>query len=463
MNGTLGWMASRVFWCGLTLAAGCQPSAVPRDAKQAPLMAQKETADPETRLALLRTDDGKPVDALLRSLQERAQRHPDKLDTWVLLGHAWVRKARETAEPGYYRNAEACATVALRLEPQSALAVNLRGLVLLNDHRFREALQLAQSILQRRDFDPQALGTVSDALLELGRIDGAEEAAQQMMALKPNLPSYARASYLHFLRGHSTAAKQAIRLAIDASPASRADPEPRSWALTQAANLFWQEGDYAGADAGYEMALRQSPDYPAALVGRGQVAMAQGRYADAAGHFEGAYKRNPLAETAWLLGDARTLAGDAGGAAEAYSALLRQGRRTDPRTVALYLARQNRDLPEALELIEAERKGRGDVYTQDIYAFVLFRLGRHAEARAVSDAVLQVGVKDARILYHAAEVHAASMDLPGAKALVEDALHRNPHFEVQGAQAARALLARLSAGAAAAPTAARADTSLAAR
>jgi cytochrome c-type biogenesis protein CcmH/NrfG len=137
-------------------------------------MAQKETADPETRLALLRTDDGKPVDALLRSLQERAQRHPDKLDTWVLLGHAWVRKARETAEPGYYRNAEACATVALRLEPQSALAVNLRGLVLLNDHRFREALQLAQSILQRRDFDPQALGTVSDALLELGRIDGAE-------------------------------------------------------------------------------------------------------------------------------------------------------------------------------------------------------------------------------------------------------------------------------------------------
>lgn len=447
-----GWVLTTLL-CG----TGCQKDAAPGGGAAAAKAALPAVAvggaadDREVRLALLRSSEGRPVDTLITTLQDRATRFPQKIDGWILLGHAWIRKARETVEPGYYRNAEACAAVALRLEPGNTLALNLRGLVLLNDHQFQDALQLAQSILRRNDFDPLALGTLSDALLELGRVEAAEEAVGHMMALKPNMPSYARASYLQFLRGQSVAAKQAIRLAIDASPASRTDPEPRAWAITQAAQLFWHEGDYEGADAGYLLALKGHPDFPAALVGRGLVAMAQGRYRDAAGHFDVAQRRNPLPETAWLLGDARTLAGDLQGANEAYDQLLRQGRRTDPRTVALYLARSGRDLPEALALIEGERKGRNDLYTQDIYAYVLHRLGRQAEARTAIDAVLGVGIKDARILYHAAEIHAASGDAAGARTLVEDALRRNPRFDVGGAKGAQALLARLGGRAQATP------------
>ena len=45
-----------------------------------------------------------------------------KVDAWVVLGQAWVRKARETADPVYYLNADACATEALKLDPDSEQA-----------------------------------------------------------------------------------------------------------------------------------------------------------------------------------------------------------------------------------------------------------------------------------------------------------------------------------------------------
>jgi tetratricopeptide (TPR) repeat protein len=219
--------------------------------------------------------------------------------------------------------------------------------------------------------------------------------------------------------------------------------------------LFFLDGDYAGADAGFEMALRGFADYPPALVGRAQVALAEERYRDAIPLLEAAYRKSPLAETAWLLGDARRKAGDLEGAAAAYQELVHKGRRTDRRTVALYLATENRDLDEAAALIERERRGRNDLYTQDVYALVLLRKGRGAEARAVIDAVLQVGVRDPRILHHAALIHAATDDKQGARRLVEDALRTSPRFDVSGAESARALLASLGGSVAPTPLAAR--------
>lgn len=376
-----------------------------------------------------------PLDKDLVALQDKARRFPTKIESWVLLGQLWVRRAREAAEPGYYRNADACADMALRLQAGSPLALNLRALVLMNDHRFADAQKVAEQILRRNDFDPMAWGTLSDALMEGGQIAAAEEAAQHMMALKPNLPSYARASYLHFLRGRSAEAKEAIRLAIDAAQGRSGDIEPRAWAIVQAAYLFWHDGDYEGADAGFELALKTLPQYPPALVGRAQVALSQGRAAEAVSLLARAYDLSPLAETLMLLGDARRLAGDAGGAATAYAQLEKQGRRSDPRTLAYYFARRGEHLDVAKELIEEERRGRADPYTLDVQAWVLFRIGQGAEARRIIDGpgVLGLGLRDARVLYHAAAIHAATGDRGGAQRLAAEAVKRSPRFDIEDA------------------------------
>src|SRR5262249_37333891 len=154
--------------------------------------------------------------------------------------------------------------------------------------------------------------------------------------LKPNLPSYSRAAHLRWLAGDTAIAKKIVRQAIDAR--DHRDPEPGAWVLAQAAYMFFNEGDYDGADKGFDMALEAGSDYQPALVGRGRVALAKGDAKRAVELFERAHKQSPLVETAWLLGDARKLAGDDKGAEEAYALVVKEGRRSDGRTLAAFYA-----------------------------------------------------------------------------------------------------------------------------
>jgi tetratricopeptide (TPR) repeat protein len=84
------------------------------------------------------------------------------------------------------------------MQPEFTPALRLRGLVLLNDHEFAKARDLAKQMLERDADDALSWGTKSDAELELGDTAAAIESAQRMMDLKPNLPSYGRAAHLRW-------------------------------------------------------------------------------------------------------------------------------------------------------------------------------------------------------------------------------------------------------------------------
>lgn len=432
----------------LMLAAGCSKKS---DAPSAPLADSSSTspaaaapaapkADPKTLALAKPTGSGTAnVDQVILAAQRAVEQNPQKIDWWIVLGRAWVRKARESSDPGFHLNASACADVVLELDPQNRLARGLRGLVLLNDHRFEEARALAEELLAKDKEDIAAYGILSDALLELGRYDEATRAAQAMLDLKPNLPSYSRASYLEWIHGDVKSARESVRLAID-SGRDRRDPEPEAWTLVQAATMFWHLGDVDGADAGFDKALEWMSAYPPALVGKGRVALARGDAKRAAELFTRAYEQSPLTETAWLLGDARELAGDADGARAAYALVAKVGRSTDPRTLSLFLSTKGKDAPRALELAEKERTTRGDVLTQDALAWALYRNGRIGDAKRVIDDARRYGTKEPQLLFHQGAIHMAVGDVDGGKKLVAEALAENPHFDIAGAREARALL-----------------------
>jgi tetratricopeptide (TPR) repeat protein len=357
-----------------------------------------------------------------------------------LLGRAWVWKARESSDPGYYLNANACADVALGLSPKSGLGLGLRALVLLNDHKFTEARNLAQSTVDADPADPMAWGNLSDALLELGDLERAERAAQTMMDLKPSLPAYTRASHFQWLRGDARSALESARLAIDAG----GDPEnaePRAWALVHAATLFWHVGDYEGADAGFEQALRVMHDYPAALVGRGRVAMAHGDAPRAAELFRRAYERSPLVETAWLLGDALAAEGNAKASEEAFGRAEKDGIRSDRRALSLMYSTRDAKPKEALRLAQEERATRGDPYTDDTLAWALYRNGRFDDARTAIDRARRYGTNDARLLFHQGAIYVAIGNVAEGRKLVARALELNPKFDRTAEVDARKLLA----------------------
>jgi tetratricopeptide (TPR) repeat protein len=421
--------------CGV-LVAGCHSQT--RPTKSEPPASSEERS---TREAALQPPHGQAsVDALIANLQRGARANPNKGDFWDMLGRAWIRKARETTDAGFYINAKAAADVALKVDPFDRAALELEGLALLNQHRFEEARGLAQTMVDARPDDATAHGLLSDALLELGHFDDAVRAAQRMVDLKPNLPSYSRAAYLRWLAGDIPGAKRAVRLAID-SGSDRRDPEPRAWVLVQAALVFCHEGDYRGADAGFDRALEQVADFAPALVGKARVAMARGDGPRAADLLARAYEMSPLIETAWLLGDARTMAGDVAGAQDAYTRVERIGKRSDPRSLALFWATRSHHNAEALALAAAERTVRDDVYTEDVYAWALYRNGRIAEARAASDRALALGTRDARLLYHAGAIRIAAGERQSGLQLVHQALTLDSAFDVIGAAEARKLWA----------------------
>jgi tetratricopeptide (TPR) repeat protein len=434
--------AGIVVAASLTAMAARSPGTIGAAVKKtARAESSREDIDPRKQLALAKATGEPAVDALIDSLEKAVHHNPTKVDFWDGLGRAWVRKARDTADPGYYLNANACSEIALSIDATDRAAFDLQALVLLNQHRFEEARAVAQRITDGNPRDPLAYANLSDALLELGRFDEAARAAQKMMDLKPNLPSYSRASYLRWLQGDDEGAKANARLAIDSGSDAR-DPEPRAWVTVQAAMLFWHEGDYDGADAGFDRALEGVREYAPALVGKGRVALARGDARRATEMFQRAHAASPLVETSWLLGDALEAAGDAAGAKRAYAQVEKEGA-SDKRTLSAFYSTKSIKPTEALALALEEKKTRGDIVIDDTLAWALYRNGRFSEAKTAIDRALAHGTKDARLLFHTGAISVALGDKATGVNLIAAALARNPKFDVDGAQQAAAMLQTL--------------------
>ena len=408
------------------------PSATP------PLSEQRSRA--ARRLALSDPGDHERVDHEVRSRQRRAEQMGDAAESWILLGRAWVKKARQTRSPAGYTNARAAADVVLEREPRHPLALNLVAEALLERHEFAEALDVARRVLHDHPEDLPALSNLADATLELGRYTETLAAVDKLNDLKPGLPAYARAAHLQWLRGERSAALESYRLAIE-SARDPTEPEPRCWVMVQAAYVFWHQADYEGADAGFQRALESCTDYAPALVGRGRVALARGDTKRAVELLTKASAKSSDTETAWRLGDALAAAGDAAGAERHYAKVLGEGASHDPRTTALFLATKNREPALALRLAEQEMRRRPNAYTADVLGFALYRAGRIREAKLAAERALELGTKDAAVLYHAGAIQLASGDPRGA-ALVREALELNPNFDPTGAPEARKLLER---------------------
>src|SRR5437667_12780187 len=145
------------------------------------------------------TGDGR-TDKEISRLQQQI-RSGRNVQLWLeQLGWAFVAKARESFDAGFYKLAEQCARCIEKRNPQSQEAMLLRGHVLQNLHRFKESEMLARRLVEQRglSFD---YGLLGDALMEQGKLNDATEAYQQMMNLKPDLQGYARAAHMRWLKG----------------------------------------------------------------------------------------------------------------------------------------------------------------------------------------------------------------------------------------------------------------------
>jgi tetratricopeptide (TPR) repeat protein len=278
--------------------------------------------------------------------------------------------------------------------------------VRLGQHRFADALALAQELNHRAPDDVMVYGLLTDASVELGRYDDAEKAAQWMLDIRPgNIPALTRTAYLRELFGDLEGAREMMQMALDQT--APVETEDRAWMLTQLGHLYLLEGDLSKAERALQEALRLFPGYHYALGNLARVRTAQGRHAEAvtllrerqaaANHPENLYELAEALEHAGNSKEARTAFAAFETAARAES----QGPDNANRELVFYYVDHARKPAEALRLAEAEAAVRRDVYTLDALAWALWAGGKKPEARQTLERALAVGVRDPRVLKHA--------------------------------------------------------------
>jgi Flp pilus assembly protein TadD len=156
-----------------------------------------------------------------------------------------------------------------------------------------------------------------------------------------------------------------------------------------------------------EQALKLFPGYHYALAALAEARAAESRHEDAIELLRQRYRAAPHPENLFELAVALDRAGKKQEARAAFAQFEREARAeiegvdNANRELIVYYTDYAPKPAEALRIAQKEIARRRDVFTLDAYAWALYANGRYAEARKQLEAALAVGIRDARLFYHA--------------------------------------------------------------
>jgi tetratricopeptide (TPR) repeat protein len=382
------------------------------------------------------------LDQLIAGYRERAKAEPTNAGAHSLLAQFLIRKARETGDLACYDEAEEAARAAVRLAPKQLAPRTMLIQALSANHRFREALALAEETY-RLSGEPAALLLVGDARLELGQYAEAEKAFRDLQARDKTVFLNTRFARLAELHGRTDEALALMRRAQEAEAPHAVTPGERAWYPMRLGEMAFNAGRLDEAERQYQAALKDHPRYPAALAGLGRVLAARGKLDEGIDLFRKAVAVSPEVALVVELGDLYQKAGNSFLAKLNYDRLLKldRARPGNYRELSLFLANHDLEPAAALELAKKDLDVRRDVYAYDTLAWALHKNGRHADAAEALKESLKLGTRDAGLVYHAGMIRLALGDKEKGKELVRQALAINPHFSALQAERARQALA----------------------
>jgi Tfp pilus assembly protein PilF len=354
----------------------------------------------------------------------------------VLLALEYLQKMRETGDARYLKlAAENVASLTDNLE-----ARRVHNEIGLMQHRFRDVAKSAEELVALEPSDTGSWGNLGDARMELGEYNRAAEAYQKMLSLRPNLASYNRAAYFHFVTGN---APMAISLMKNAIEAGSKVPEQVAWCWSELGDMYYKTGSLDQARISYRSALQLHPALHKAQAGMGRLLANQGKLSEAIASFQRAQSVVPLPEYIAALEDLYSdtsqekKARDQRQLLEAVSTLARANGDKANRILALIYVDHGRKPEAALQLVQDEFENRGDVYTYDALGWVLYKLKRIPEAEAAAAKALRFETPEPTFYFHAGMIAAGAGKQEDADRLLKRALELNPTFDRKQAALAR--------------------------
>lgn len=358
-----------------------------------------------------------PAERKIAAARRLISAAPAQYQHYNTLAMALAQRARETADPGFYAQAEKALEESLRIAPENYEGLKARAWILLGKHEFAAALTLAQKLNRRMPDDVLVYGMLADAHAELGNYDEAEKAVQWMLDLRPgNVAALTRGAYLRELFGDLDGAVDFLQAAFQRIRPD--ETEQRAWVLVQLAHVHRLAGRHDLAQHLAERALGFFPGYHYALAELARVRAVQGRHSEAVALLKERFKTAPHPECRYELALALDRAGETREAKKHLEQFEQEARHESDswdnanRELVFYYADYAGNPEEALRVAERELARRKDIYTRHAYAWALFRSGRVADAVREMEAVLAVGIRDPLILEHAEAMRRARVALP---------------------------------------------------
>jgi tetratricopeptide (TPR) repeat protein len=367
----------------------------------------------------------------------------------VKLADSSAAEARLTGDVTAYTRALAATDAALVAQPGYLPAAASRATVLVSLHRFVEAREAAQGIVDRDPANATALGVLGDASLEVGDLAAAGSAYQSLRLVDGGPASLVRDGRLAFIRGDASGSVAADRAAVTAATDGALEGDALAFYHVTLGETLLATGDEAGARDAWTAALDVRPDLPAALVGLARLDAFEGDLDGAIDRMSTAIDAIPLPD--WLarrsdLLELRAGPADADAAAAdratigAIASLAGEAGSVYDRGLSVYLSDHGLDAKRAVRLARDELAARPDVYGYDTLAWALVNAGDAKAADAPMRSALAAGTRDARLWYHAGVIAAELGRATEARTYLEDALALGPALDpVARGRAERAL------------------------
>jgi tetratricopeptide (TPR) repeat protein len=402
----------------------------------------RTTAEPAAAAAGPAAD---PLTTRITRAQQRLRALPGDWVTWAALGGAYLERARVTADPELYPQAERAARRSLALRrTDNGDALVVLGALANARHDFAAARDQARQALRVDPADADAYGVLADALTQLGDASGATGAVQRMLDLRPGLAAYARASYDLELRGRLDEATGLMSRAL----ADAIDPHDAAFCRTQLGDLAFGRGNLDTAGTEYAAALAADPASVAARRGQARVFAARGDLAAALAGYADLTARLPgpsyLLEYAELLRVAGRddRAGEQLALATAAQRLFAANGGQDGLAAAALALEQGKPA-DAVAAARSEWARRRHPDVADTLAWSLHAAGRDTEALPYAKRAVAGGAHPAGYAYHLGMIYLGLGRDDEARIAFGRALATNPYFSPTAAPTARRALAAL--------------------
>jgi tetratricopeptide (TPR) repeat protein len=379
----------------------------------------------------------KAIDGLLAAIEQ----NPEDYKSMLGLAQAYIQEGRVTGDHGYYDNAalELLDNV-LEKQPENFEALCCKATVLLSQHHFAEGLEIANKALPINPNSAFIYGILCDANLELGRYDEAVKMADKMVSVRPDIRSYSRVSYLREIYGDMPGAKSAIKLAVSSGYPGL---EQTEWTRCILAHLYENTGDLDSAEAEYNIALQERPQYAFAIAGLGRIAKDRGNYKEAITYFEKAksmiveYSFSDELTDLYRLNNEKSKADK--NAEEVISMLgpntdvegtTGHGHYADRELAYAYL--KTNDVDDALAHAETEYKRRPDnIDVCETLGWVQYKKGNYKEANMLINKALKTNSKNPVLLCRAGLIKVKAGETEKGKLLIKQGVETNPFIDAE--------------------------------